>query len=179
MDTKKQLALAAGASLGLVALYRWQRRSKKAAPPPLEKRRLAPGLEVTVLGCGGASLGDLYVETTHEAALATLSASLDGGIQFYDTAPWYGCGLSEARFGLGLARADRASFSLNTKVGRTLEPDLGARTEQQVYFRNVGYRSIQVQRRAAPCGVAARSLLSADNTRVIRTGRRRPSPIPR
>ncbi|KAH8099240.1 D-arabinose 1-dehydrogenase [Aureococcus anophagefferens] len=32
MDTKKQLALAAGASLGLVALYRWQRRSKKAAP---------------------------------------------------------------------------------------------------------------------------------------------------
>ena len=125
MDTKKQLALAAGASLGLVALYRWQRRSKKAAPPPLAKRRLAPGLEVTVLGCGGASLGDLYVETSHESALATLRTSLDGGIQFYDTAPWYGCGLSEARFGLGLARADRESFALNTKVGRTLEPDLG------------------------------------------------------
>ncbi|KAH8091078.1 D-arabinose 1-dehydrogenase [Aureococcus anophagefferens] len=122
MDTKKQLALAAGASLGLVALYRWQRRSKKAAPPPLE-RRLAPGLEVTVLGCGGASLGDLYVETTHESALATLRTSLDGGIQFYDTAPWYGCGLSEARFGLGLG-ADRVA-ALNTKVGRTLEPDLG------------------------------------------------------
>ncbi|KAH8049808.1 D-arabinose 1-dehydrogenase [Aureococcus anophagefferens] len=66
---KKQLALAAGASLGLVALYRWQRRSKKAAPPPLAKRRLAPGLEVTVLGCGGASLGDLYVGRTLEPDL--------------------------------------------------------------------------------------------------------------
>lgn len=127
MDERSSLAVVAGgATLGLAALW-LHRRRRAPRRSALRTRRLAPDLEVTVLGCGGASLGDLYVETTHECALATLRAALDAGIQFFDTAPWYGCGLSEARFGLGLLRTPRSRFALNTKVGRFLVPDPRAR----------------------------------------------------
>ena len=127
MDHRSSLAVVAGgATLGLAALW-LHRRRRAPRRRALRTRRLAPDLEVTVLGCGGASLGDLYVETTHECALATLRAALDAGIQFFDTAPWYGCGLSEARFGLGLLRTPRSRFALNTKVGRFLVPDPRAR----------------------------------------------------
>ena len=89
------------------------------------ERRLGTTYEtqVTVLGCGGASLGDLYVRTPHAQAVATVERAAASGIRFFDTAPFYGLGLSEARMGLALQRFPRDSFVLNTKVGRTLVPD--------------------------------------------------------
>ena len=84
------------------------------------------GLKVTVLGQGGASLGDLYVKLDNSAALETLKAAHDCGIGFFDTSPYYGVGLSEARFGVGLHHLPRVSFVLQTKVGRFLVPDRAA-----------------------------------------------------
>jgi D-threo-aldose 1-dehydrogenase len=78
-------------------------------------------LDLTVLGFGGAPLGNLYVAISDEDAEATVAAAWDAGIRFYDTAPPYGFGLSEERLGRALAGLPREEFVLCTKVGRVLE----------------------------------------------------------
>ena len=76
------------------------------------------GLTVTRLGFGGASIGGLfrYVET--DDAIATVGHAWDLGIRYFDTAPLYGYGASERRFGAALAGRPRDDFVLSTKVGR-------------------------------------------------------------
>jgi D-threo-aldose 1-dehydrogenase len=89
---------------------------------PLPTRKLGrTGLDVTVLGFGGAPLGDLYARIGEAAAAATLEAALDAGITLFDVAPLYGSGLAELRFGHTLRQRPRQSFILSTKVGRLLE----------------------------------------------------------
>ena len=75
---------------------------------------------VTVLGMGGASIGDMYVKISNAQAVQTLEAAHAHGVTFFDTSPWYGVGLSEARFGIALHSVPRDSFFLQTKVGRYL-----------------------------------------------------------
>src|SRR6202022_3722859 len=41
-------------------------------------------------------------------------------IRYFDTAPWYGRGLSELRIGSGLRGKPRDEFVLSTKIGRGL-----------------------------------------------------------
>ena len=55
-------------------------------------------------------------------AQATIAAAWDAGIRYFDTAPWYGRGLSELRTGAGLRDHPRDEFALSTKVGRWLRP---------------------------------------------------------
>jgi D-threo-aldose 1-dehydrogenase len=87
------------------------------------RRRLGrSAVEVTELGFGGASIGELFVRVTESDAQATLAAAWDAGIRYFDTAPWYGRGLSELRTGAGLRDHPRAEFVLSTKVGRWLRP---------------------------------------------------------
>ena len=74
------------------------------------------------LGCGGAPLGNLFAPVTETDARAMLDAAWDAGVRFYDTAPFYGFGLSEHRFGDALRVRDRAAYTLCTKVGRLIEP---------------------------------------------------------
>jgi D-threo-aldose 1-dehydrogenase len=76
------------------------------------------GLEVTVLGFGGAPLGDLYERLDDAAAIATVDAACAAGVTLFDTSPLYGHGLSEHRFGTVLRRLPRQDFVLSTKVGR-------------------------------------------------------------
>lgn len=78
------------------------------------------GLMVSELGMGTAPLGNLYRPLGDGDARATLAAALDGGIGFFDTAPFYGFGLAERR--LGDALRGRDDFVLSTKVGRLLTP---------------------------------------------------------
>jgi D-threo-aldose 1-dehydrogenase len=79
-------------------------------------------VEVTELGFGGASIGELFVRVPETAAAATLAAAWDAGVRYFDTAPWYGRGLSELRTGAGLRDHPRSAFALSTKVGRWLRP---------------------------------------------------------
>ncbi|PFG34293.1 D-threo-aldose 1-dehydrogenase [Sanguibacter antarcticus] len=74
------------------------------------------------VGLGTAQLGNLYRETTDEAARATVDAAWDGGIRYFDTAPHYGLGLSERRLGAALSARPRDEYVLSTKVGRLLVP---------------------------------------------------------
>lgn len=69
----------------------------------MQKRRLGnTGLEVSVLGFGGAPLGDVYGGITEQEGSAALHAALDAGINLVDVAPYYGFTLAEQRLGRAL-----------------------------------------------------------------------------
>ena len=80
------------------------------------------GVELTQLGFGAAPLGELFARVGEEKAEETLGAAWDAGLRYYDTAPWYGRGLSEHRVGRFLRGRDRGAAVLSTKVGRRFFP---------------------------------------------------------
>jgi D-threo-aldose 1-dehydrogenase len=87
---------------------------------PLELAEIgSTGLRVSRLGVGGVALGQ---STTDEEAAATLSKCVELGVSYFDTAPVYGGGVSELRYGRILSGIPRSSFTISTKVGRLLEP---------------------------------------------------------
>jgi D-threo-aldose 1-dehydrogenase len=89
----------------------------------METRRLRAGssfLNVSALGFGGAPLGNLYVAISDSAAAATVATAWDAGIRMFDTAPFYGLGLSEERFSKSLPKYPRDAYVLCTKIGRLL-----------------------------------------------------------
>jgi D-threo-aldose 1-dehydrogenase len=83
----------------------------------------ATGLDISRIGFGGAPLGDLKRAPTDAGAREVLEAAWDAGIRYFDTAPFYGAGLSERRIGDFLRDKPRQSYVLSTKVGRLLVPD--------------------------------------------------------
>jgi D-threo-aldose 1-dehydrogenase len=90
---------------------------------PTETRILGKsGVALTQLGFGGAGLGELFVKVDEATAAATLKAAWDEGIRYFDTAPFYGLGLSEIRTGRFLDNQPRDEFVLSTKVGRWFFP---------------------------------------------------------
>lgn len=78
------------------------------------------GLSVTALGLGLAPLGNLYRSISGAEACETLEAAHELGIRYFDTAPYYGFGLSERRAGDALR--GRPDVVISTKVGRLLKP---------------------------------------------------------
>ncbi len=94
---------------------------------PFKRRKLGTShLEVPQLGFGGAPLGELYVRISEAESMATMDAAWDGGIRYFDTAPWYGRGLSEHRMGQALYDKPRGDFLVSTKVGRILHAPVPA-----------------------------------------------------
>ena len=87
------------------------------------------GLNVTELGFGGAPLGNLFQPLPGETAPTTLAAAKAGGFGYFDTAPFYGFGLSERRMGDALRGGD---FVISSKVGRLLDPVAGPVSENIV-----------------------------------------------
>jgi D-threo-aldose 1-dehydrogenase len=87
----------------------------------------------TTLGLGGAPLGNLFHAVTDDAAVALVRHAYDAGVRYFDTAPHYGQGLSEHRFGAALREHPRDSFLLSTKVGRLLTPSRDAPAAQNGY----------------------------------------------
>jgi D-threo-aldose 1-dehydrogenase len=74
------------------------------------------------LGLGCAPLGGLLSGVSDADARAVLDTALAHGVRFFDTAPYYGFGLSERRVGDALRGRD--DVILSTKVGRLLKPGL-------------------------------------------------------
>ena len=85
------------------------------------------------LGLGGAPLGNLFAAIADDDAIALVRHAFDRGVRYFDTAPHYGSGLSEHRFGAALREVRRDDFVLSTKVGRLLSPDPGAPRDQHGY----------------------------------------------
>jgi D-threo-aldose 1-dehydrogenase len=78
-------------------------------------------LELTRLGLGTAALGGLYTSVNNEDAANVVAAAVNAGINYFDTAPLYGHGLSEVRLGRALRESGK-KFIISTKVGRVLNP---------------------------------------------------------
>jgi D-threo-aldose 1-dehydrogenase len=82
------------------------------------------GLSVTPLGVGTAPLGNLYRTLPDAIARETLDTAIELGIRYFDTAPYYGFGLSERRVGDSVR--GRPGMVISTKAGRLLRPAPGA-----------------------------------------------------
>jgi D-threo-aldose 1-dehydrogenase len=88
---------------------------------PFATRKLGrSNVKLPQFGFGGAPVGDLFVKLGDADAEATLAATWDAGVRYYDTAPWYGRGQSEHRIGRALYRRPRSETVISTKVGRIL-----------------------------------------------------------
>ena len=53
-----------------------------------------------------------------DEAMRSVRVALDGGLNFMDTSPFYGRGMSEVLLGIALREVPRASYTLCTKLGR-------------------------------------------------------------
>jgi D-threo-aldose 1-dehydrogenase len=86
------------------------------------------GLRVTRLGVGGVALSgappatDPHQTTSEPDAIALIQRALALGLNNFDTAPMYGVGQSERRYGQALHGLERDRYVLSTKVGRVLRP---------------------------------------------------------
>jgi L-galactose dehydrogenase len=74
-------------------------------------------IEVSAIGFGAATLGDVYGEMTPERARSTVQHAIDCGINLFDVSPYYGVTLAEERLGDALA-GRRDEVILATKCGR-------------------------------------------------------------
>jgi D-threo-aldose 1-dehydrogenase len=110
---------------------------------PLATRKLGrTGLDVTVLGFGGAPLGDIYEVLDDATAIATVEAAAQSGITLFDVAPLYGQGMAEHRFGTALRRQPAGSFVLSSKVGRLLTPAPAGRTKSTRYVGGLSFNVV-------------------------------------
>ena len=76
------------------------------------------GIELPVLSFGASSLGAEFRNVTVEEALSSVHVALECGMNFIDTSPFYGRGMSEVLLGIALKGVPRDSYILGTKLGR-------------------------------------------------------------
>jgi aryl-alcohol dehydrogenase-like predicted oxidoreductase len=82
----------------------------------------ATGLKVSVFGFGCGAVGGLMVRGEPAARVAAVARALDAGVNYFDTAPLYGNGLSEQHLGQALRQLGADPY-VGTKV-RLAEEDL-------------------------------------------------------
>jgi aryl-alcohol dehydrogenase-like predicted oxidoreductase len=76
------------------------------------------GLQLPILSFGASSLGQEFRSVALDEALASVRVALDCGLNFIDTSPFYGRGMSEVLLGIALRGVPRESYTLCTKLGR-------------------------------------------------------------
>src|SRR5688572_14146593 len=85
----------------------------------IPKRTLGrTGLEVPILSFGASSLGAEFRSVSLDEVLASVRVALECGLNFIDTSPFYGRGMSEVLLGVALKGVPRESYTLCTKLGR-------------------------------------------------------------
>src|SRR5947209_2906854 len=85
----------------------------------MQKRKLGKtGLELTVLSFGASSLGAEFRSIDIDEAMRAVHVALDLGMNFIDTSPFYGRGMSEVLLGVTLQDVPRDRYLLGTKLGR-------------------------------------------------------------
>ncbi|WP_407571526.1 aldo/keto reductase [Deinococcus altitudinis] len=81
------------------------------------------------IGLGTATQGNLRHAVSDAQAETVFQAAWDSGVRYFDTAPWYGRGLSEERLGRFLQ--GREGWTLSSKVGRLLSADAPPHPSQE------------------------------------------------
>ena len=84
----------------------------------MEYRKLGrTDLNVSIVGFGGAPLGDVFGNIDPKEAEKAVHLAVDSGINFFDSSPYYGITLAETRLGAALV-GKRDKVILATKCGR-------------------------------------------------------------
>ena len=85
----------------------------------MERRPLGDtGIDLPVLSFGASSLGQEFRPVDVSEAVRSVHVALDCGMNFIDTSPYYGRGMSEVLLGVALRDVPRDSYLLGTKLGR-------------------------------------------------------------
>lgn len=88
-------------------------------PTVMETRPLArTGLDLPILGFGASSIGQEFRQVDMGEAFRAVEVALEGGMNYIDTAAYYGRGMSEMMLGRLLPKLRRDDFILSTKLGR-------------------------------------------------------------
>jgi len=75
------------------------------------------GIELPILSFGASSLGAEFRSITLDEAMQSTKTAIDLGMNFIDTSPFYGRGMSEILLGLGLKGIPRDQYLLGSKLG--------------------------------------------------------------
>ena len=85
----------------------------------MQTRRLGKtDLHLPILSFGASSLGAEFRSVTLDEAMQSVRVALDCGLNFIDTSPFYGRGMSEVLLGVALKGVPRDSYIIGTKMGR-------------------------------------------------------------
>lgn len=76
------------------------------------------GLELPILSFGASSLGQEFRQVSLDDAFQSVRVALECGLNFIDTSPFYGRGMSEVLLGLALMGVPRDHYLIGTKLGR-------------------------------------------------------------
>lgn len=85
----------------------------------MKRRKLGKtDLELPILSFGASSLGAEFRRVTLDEVFASIRVALELGMNFIDTSPFYGRGMSEVLLGVALGSLPRDAFTICTKLGR-------------------------------------------------------------
>ncbi|MCH2202761.1 MAG: aldo/keto reductase [Fuerstiella sp.] len=85
----------------------------------MQTRQLgATDMQLTPLTFGASSLGAEFRKVNLDEAIRSVHVAIDRGMNFIDTSPYYGRGMSEILLGQVLPQISRDSCFLGTKLGR-------------------------------------------------------------
>ena len=85
----------------------------------MEKRILGKtGLELPILSFGASSLGAEFRSVQLDEIFESVRVALELGLNFIDTSPFYGRGMSEVLLGIALRQVPRDQYTLCSKLGR-------------------------------------------------------------
>jgi aryl-alcohol dehydrogenase-like predicted oxidoreductase len=76
------------------------------------------GIDLSVLSFGASSLGAEFRQVDLAEAIRSVHVAIEGGMNFIDTSPYYGRGMSEVVLGQVLPEISRDRYYLGTKLGR-------------------------------------------------------------
>jgi L-galactose dehydrogenase len=85
----------------------------------MKKRVLGKtGLELPILSFGASSLGAEFRSVQLDEIFGSIRVALELGLNFIDTSPFYGRGMSEVLLGIALRDVPRDQYTLCSKLGR-------------------------------------------------------------
>lgn len=85
----------------------------------MQKRKLGQtDLDLTVLSYGASSIGQEFRGVDISEAIRSVHVAFESGMNFFDTSPFYGRGMSETLMGRILPDYPRDRYILETKLGR-------------------------------------------------------------
>ncbi len=76
------------------------------------------GINLPILSFGASSLGAEFRSVALDEVMLSTKTAIDLGMNFIDTSPFYGRGMSEVMLGLGLKGIPRDKYLLGSKLGR-------------------------------------------------------------